>query len=664
MGNKSYRRIKAGELGLADLLSGDSLQIIGLEKYYSDIKTGTDSYGRPFEKGKTLRAPAVGAIVEHFDLAPGRAQAVIFKSAIKGKTPDALFTELMALEGIGQETAVLACIAFLDKLPDLKYIYATSIHHTLFVSYGSDKGIQGMTLALKKRKNKVNTILNEENARQTARAMAVYMLASSKLKAKPDIDEVVELALSTGVDRSVDYNGPCLIDSAIRAAECKTRDLAKATMPVPTYGSVDGYAEAGMYPDQFAAFKGILECDRGIMLLQGGPGSGKSHIITAIVRQYQSVGAIPLVTSYMNKACLNLFERMKDGYCFSDLYNSPGVPTIHSVYGKLASAKEWKTYRWPLIIVDESSVLSSDLLRMLMYIHSHSPDTRILFVGDRYQLPPVCAYGTPFHNLMRLNHTAKFELTGFHRSNGHGIFELLKKLSSAASGSNITIERNEDVNLYKARDMEQSLALAGVLAVENREDMRRVIVVTETNVVKDAFNIVMVRKHLGVERSELSFRQSNNRETVRPTLPGMRIIATDNIKRNNHVSGDVAKNEFGTLLEFDERKAIVQMDIMNRTVEIDDPKLYLSSFDVGYASTVHKYQGSEADEVLYCIENYRNMNGNEYYRQKELKYVGMSRAKKKLHILAIDERIATNGCQPVERLEMAPTNVDKAYMCF
>lgn len=660
MGNKSYRRIKAGELGLADLLSGDSLQIIGLEEYYSDIKTGTDSYGRPFEKGKTLRAPAVGAIVEHFDLAPGRAQAVIFKSAIKGKTPDALFTELMTLEGIGQETAVLACIAFLDKLPDLKYIYATSIHRALFVAYGNETGITDMKRVLKKRKSKVDTILTEETARETARAMAESMLATSKLKAKPDIDEVVELALSTGVDRS----GKFLIDSAIRAAECETRELVKANMPVPAYGSVDGYAEAGMYPDQFEAFKGILECDRGIMLLQGGPGSGKSHIITAIVRQYQSVGAIPLVTSYMNKACLNLFERMRDGYCFSDLYNSPGVPTIHSVYGKLVSAKEWKMYRWPLIIVDESSVLSSDLLRMLMYIHSHSPDTRILLVGDRYQLPPVCAYGTPFHKLMGNNNVAKFELTGFHRSNGQGIYELLTKLSSAESGSRITIDRNDDVSLYKARDMEQSLSLAGMLVAENRGDMRRLVVVTETNVVKDEFNTAMACKHLGVARSELTFRKSNNRDTVRPTLPGMRIVATDNLKHNTHVSCDVAKNEFGTLLEFDGHKALVRLDIMDRTVEIDDPKLYMSSFDVGYASTVYKYQGSEADVVVYCIENYRNMNGNEYYRQKELKYVGMSRAKKKLHIVAIDEGAVSKGCQQVERLCMSPSNVDKAFMCF
>lgn len=660
MGSKGYRRIKAGELGLADLLSGDSLQIIGLEKYYSDIKTGTDSYGRPYEKGKTLRAPAVGAIVEHFGLASGRAQAVIFKTSIRGKTPDALFTELMSLEGIGQETAVLACIAFLDRLPDLKYIYATSIHRSLFVAYGNENRIPGMQNALKQRKNRVDTILTEDTARKAARAMAESMLASSKLKAKPDIDEVVELAISTGVDRS----GSFLIDSAIRSAECETRELARSTMPVPYYGSVDGYAEAGMYPDQMEAFRGILECDRGIMLLQGGPGSGKSHLITALVRQYQSVGTIPLVTSYMNKACLNLSERMKDDYIFTDLYNNPGVPTIHSVYGKLTSARERKVYRWPLIIVDESSVLSSDLLRMLMYIRSHSPDTRILLVGDRYQLPPVCAYGTPFHNLVRNGRATKFELSGFHRSNGQGIYELLKKLSSAESGSTLSIESNDDVSLYKARDLEQSLSLAGMLVVENRDDMRRLVVVTETNAVKDEFNTAMTCKHLGVARSELAFRLSNNRETVRPTLPGMRIIATDNLRNSSHVSGVVAKNEFGTLLEFGERKALVRLDIMNRTVEIDDPKLYLSSFDVGYASTVHKYQGSEADTVLYCIENYRNMNGNEFYRQKELKYVGMSRAKKKLHVVAIDGGTVADGCRPVERLNISTANVDSAFMCF
>jgi hypothetical protein len=658
MANKGFRRVKAGELGLADLLSGDTLYITGLADFYTDTKYAPEGY----EYGKVLRAPCVASIIEHFNLSDQKARST-FRLSIKLKKPDALFTEMLGLHGIGQESAVLACLGFLGKIPDLKYIYASAIHKALFVSYGESSSKAFSAVLEKIRTNNHNTILSIENARKTARVIAAELLSSSKLKNKPNVDDVVELSISMNTD--VDKSGRWLIDKDIHVAEVATRELIKTKLPVPEYGEITKYTENAMFEDQKAALDGILNSDSAIMVMQGGPGSGKSHVIAALVHQYLSVGTVPLVTSYMNKACLNLFERLRDDYCFHDLYNKPKVPTIHSVYGKLSSMRERHVFNWPLIIVDESSVLSSDLLRMLMEIRSYSPDTRILFVGDRYQLSPVCAYGTPFHNLVRHPSVTKFELTGFHRSNGNGIYRLLKKLSESANDTDTVLESNEDVKLYKARDMEQAMALAGTMARDHRDNMRRMVAVAETNKLKDKLNLAMLCSHLGIKEDSVPTRKSNGDDTtVLPILPGMRIVAKDNLKESPKVSGEVAKNEFGTLLECNDRKAVVHLDIMDRTVEISDAKHYLSSFDIGYASTVHKYQGSEADDVLYCIENYRNMSGCSFNRQKELKYVGMSRAKNRLCVLSIDDRSSVSGCREVDSISINTRNIDNAFMCF
>lgn len=657
---KTYRRVKAGELGLADMMSGDTIRVIGLQKYYTDIEFEHDMYGRPFERGKTLRSTAINSIVDFFNLRD--VKSIQFSLTVKHKTADELFTELMGLDGIGQESAILACIALLDRLPDLKYIYSTAIHKALFVSYGDSVIDQGSIS--RNRRNMLDTILFEDNARETATAIAVSMLASSRLKDKPRVDEVVELALSTNTMR----NGPAMIDRKIHWAETGIRSLIGATLHVPSHSDhTDNYTESALTPDfstdQLEAFNGILNCDRGVMLLQGMPGSGKSHIITALVREYAKQGTIPLVTSFMNKACLNLTERMPD-YCFADLYKKPGVPTLHSVYGKLVNSRETKTYRWPLIIVDESSVLSSELLYLLMKIHSYSPDTRILLVGDKNQLPPVCAYGTPFHNLMKRNDIAKFELTEFHRSNGAGIYSLLCKLMVAAPGEKVFLDRSDDVHLFKAKDSMSAMSIAMRIVKEHRDNMREFVAVAETNRLKRLLNLYMSSAHLGKAVQDIPTRKEGNEPAASPILPGMRIVAKDNCRENKHVGGDIAKNEFGTLLELDDTHALVRLDIMNREITIDDPKLYMSMFDCGYSSTVHKFQGSEAMEVLYCLEDYRNLSGGLFFKQKELKYVGMSRAAERLDIVAIDAMMPSYGCREVNRLHIQTEPVDRSFMCI
>lgn len=657
---KTYRRVKAGELGLADILSGDTIRVIGLSKYYNDTEFDSDNYGRPFERGKTLRATAINSIIDYFNLKD--AESTQFRLTVKRKPADELFTELMRLDGVGQESAILACIALLDKLPDLKYIYSTAIHKALFVSYG-DSVIDQNSIS-RNRKNMRDTILFEDNARKTATSIATSMLASSKLKDKPAVEEVVELALDTNTMR----NGPAMIDKGIHWAETGLRGLIHATLPVPSHSThADNYTESALTPgfstDQLEAFNGILNCDRGVMLLQGMPGSGKSHIITALVSEYAKQGTVPLVTSFMNKACLNLTERMPD-YCFTDLYKKPGVPTLHSVYGKLVNSREQKTYRWPLIIVDESSVLSSELLYLLMKIHSYSPDTRILLVGDRNQLPPVCAYGTPFHNLMKRNDIVKFELTEFHRSNGAGIYSLLCKLMRAASNEKIFIDCSDDVHLYKAKDIMGAMSIAMHIVEGHRDNMREFVAVAETNRLKRLLNLYMASAHLGKSLQDIPTRKEGNEPAASPIIPGMRIVAKDNCRENSHVSGDIAKNEFGTLVELDDKHAIVCLDIMGRYIKIDDPKLYMSMFDCGYSSTVHKFQGSEAKEVLYCLEDYRNLSGGLFFKQKELKYVGMSRAVERLNIVAIDALAPTPACHEVSQLHIQAESVDKAFMCI
>lgn len=663
------RRVSPGNLTWADLASGDPIYIIDTSKYYAKTDTFVDRFGKVREKGRILRAPAVRALLNMYRGSTEDNEQVAeraYKIAKDITNVDSLFSELMGLEGVGINAATLICIAMKDRIPDLKHIYAAQVHKELFVEFDNRApfGRTGYDYT-----NEISTLIPRTNALRVATSMSGEALDSLDLKGKPSKEEVA--ALATTENCMVSQDGIYIMDASLYSAENRLRSMFTDEVKEFAKPEFDEYSEAGMSEDQFEAFKGILSSPRRVMCLQGCPGSGKSHVITALDRFYRlNYGTRPLITSYMNKACLNLFQRIPD-YTFKPLMNNPGVPTINSLYYKLLTTKEQKLPRPHMIIVDESSVLSSRILCMLLKIYEFFPDSRILFVGDANQLPPVCAYGTPFHNMMRRNDVLKFELSTFHRSNGDGIYALMKRLHDNGKVS-ISRDSKGGVFTHKVPDLDQACELSGKLAYSithgRGQRMKDFGVIAETNEIVRRLNLAMAAGHLGIDESELTVRnvkdsRKSEKSILVPDRPGMRVIANDTVRQGDaHFSGMVAKNEFGEIVEYAEKRVVVAMDIGDREIVIDSAEKFHSVFGPGYASTVHKYQGSEADEVMYVLENSANMHGNGFYANKELKYVGLTRAKKKLDILAIEKGVS--GSLASGAIELNTRPLANALMCF
>jgi ATP-dependent exoDNAse (exonuclease V) alpha subunit len=175
----------------------------------------------------------------------------------------------------------------------------------------------------------------------------------------------------------------------------------------------------------------------------------------------------------------------------------------------------------------------------------------------------------------------------------------------------------------------------------------------------------MAMGHLGLRESDLLTSKRNNDVILKPDIVGMRVVARESSPATKKVSGRVAKNEFGTLIEYNDRYAVVRLDIMDREVRIEDPFTYASMFDAGYASTVHKFQGSESTEILYFMKDgkiAREGSSASFYRSKELKYVGMSRAMNKLTTVIIDP--AEPKARRVDSATINLTPLARAMMLF
>jgi len=140
-----------------------------------------------------------------------------------------------------------------------------------------------------------------------------------------------------------------------------------------------------------ALFKAISILDRDNLFITGGAGSGKSHLTREIISKYEEEGKTVVALGSTGVSAVNI-----------------GGFTLHSffVFGISSNLEELVEYdrrnrsrlrelkkilkAVDLLIIDEISMVSSDLMDMIRYrLESLGFNGRVLIVGDFYQLPPI-----------------------------------------------------------------------------------------------------------------------------------------------------------------------------------------------------------------------------------------------------------------------------------
>ena len=117
----------------------------------------------------------------------------------------------------------------------------------------------------------------------------------------------------------------------------------------------------------------------------------------------------------------------------------------------------------------------------------------------------------------------------------------------------------------------------------------------------------------------------------------MRIVCMNNLK-NKRGQLRMAKNVFADVIVNTPEFVRISNRVTGETLDVTHEEL-VENFQVGYACTVHKYQGSEEDVIYYIFDSDSNMHGDFFETMKELKYVALSRAKKCLRIVAVCREI-------------------------
>ena len=337
-----------------------------------------------------------------------------------------------------------------------------------------------------------------------------------------------------------------------------------------------------------------LAAKNGVILLTGGPGTGKTTTVRGIVALFQKMGLNIVLAAPTGRAAKRMSE-----------LTGMEAQTIHRLLGTSWNEAAHqvtfqKTEKEPLeaeaVIVDEMSMVDVSLFSALL--RALRPGTRLVLVGDADQLPSVGA-GSVFSDLIR---SGKIETV------------FLREIFRQAEQSAI-IRNAHRVNLGQAPELKGNQGDFFFLC--RRDAQRAVSTVLELCKTRLPENMHIPAEQIQVltpTRKGPCGTANLNRllqEALNPKAPGKREIlwgervfrVGDRIMqtRNNYdvvwqkADGTVGTGMFngdvGRIMEIDQSGEWLALDFDGRTAPYSLEML--SEIDLAYAQTVHKAQGSE-----------------------------------------------------------------------
>ena len=354
-------------------------------------------------------------------------------------------------------------------------------------------------------------------------------------------------------------------------------------------------------------------------ILTGGPGTGKTTIILAVIKIFQKIKNYSLVELQdENKNILTLCaptgkaaKRMTEstGFFASTIHKAIGWTTEDENMEEFVSDKKIKS---ELVIIDEASMIDVFLMHNLLKIIDSN--SKIILVGDNDQLPSI-APGNVLNDLINSNEISTVKLNRIFRQSEHSSiinishsiknnipFDVLenfddKEFLLASKNDLLKVITTTYSKLLEISDKEKIQILAPIY--------KGICGINEINkTIQDLFN----KNELLIEYGELIYKAED------------RVMQLVNRPEDNIFNGDIGYI-YDIYKENGKYKIIIDYD--NNLVTYE--KQELNQITLSYACSIHKAQGSEFDNIIIpFIDNYNFM------LNKNLTYTAVTRAKKKL----------------------------------
>jgi exodeoxyribonuclease V alpha subunit len=361
----------------------------------------------------------------------------------------------------------------------------------------------------------------------------------------------------------------------------------------------------------------------GVVVITGGPGTGKTTIIRALVRSWEGARRTVLLAAPTGRAAKRLSEATgRPAQTVHRLleWGRPGKSA--GVFGRDAM----KPLDCDLLVVDEASMLDLPLGRALVAAVPSSAS--LALVGDVDQLPSV-GPGQVLADVIRSGAVEVARLSEvFRQAEGSGIvdnaYRILAGEMPSGDGKDFYVVRADDPE--RARELVVRMCVERIPKAFGLDPKRDVQVLSP-----------MHRGAAGTEGLNQALQAALNPAGEPLTIGGKTLRAGDKVMQlRNDYDRDVFNGDVGTIQRVqaatDEDDPFLDVDFDGRLVRYDGDAA--GDLELAYAISVHKSQGSEYPAVVVTL-----LPAHHLLLRRNLLYTAVTRGKKLVVLVGAERAI-------------------------
>lgn len=441
--------------------------------------------------------------------------------------------------------------------------------------------------------------------------------------------DVLTEALAMGQLCADDYGGETYVYTLQayeeeRGVAERIREMAAYTPPKPRR-HVELFLDRWQESCQFQLAEGQREAvsqslQSGMLVITGGPGTGKTTVVQAIIRLAEQEGLRIVLCAPTGRAAKRLAETTERK---AKTIHRLLVPEGFAGGRQVFEYNETKQLPADLVIVDEVSMLDMEMLYHLL--QALSPRCRCILVGDADQLPSVGA-GAVLHDIIQSEILPVVRLQTIFRQKEGG--RIVTNAHLINGGRLPVVNEDEEFRFVEIEREEQGAdVICRLYAAETAEAGDKFAVQVLSPMYKnpcgvDNLNAVIQSAVNGPQKGKGEHKAG--KMTFRT---GDKVMQ----KQNNYDKG-VFNGDIGEIFAVQDDIVYVrypEQDVKYEGQEIDEITL-------AYAITVHKSQGSEYHTVIMTL-----VNSHGIMLQRNLLYTAVTRAKGKVILVGTKAALRT-----------------------
>ena len=380
---------------------------------------------------------------------------------------------------------------------------------------------------------------------------------------------------------------------------------------------------------------------KGVMVVTGGPGTGKTTTINTMIRYFENKGMDIKLAAPTGRAAKRMTEATgHEAQTIHRLLELSGALSEDST-GAIFERNELNPLETDVVIIDEMSMV--DIFLMNNLLKAIPNGTKLILVGDANQLPSV-GPGCVLKDIIESGAVKVVTLSKIFRQEAAG--DIVINAHKINKGERFTIGPSSREFPFIKRGDSNAIINAMVTLIREKlpaytgSDINEIQVLTPTR-----------KGNLGVERLNgilQSYLNPKAEHKIEKEINGVVFREGDKvmqIKNNYKISWEV-RGRHGIVVDeglgvFNGDMGIidnVNLFASELTVKFEDDKYVTYSFkeveelEHAYAVTVHKSQGSEYPAVVLPL-----LDGPKMLMNRNILYTAVTRAKKCICVVGSDD---------------------------